>query len=106
MTTFRDVLALRQVRILKNALAVLAGVTRREDDPHAVRITFTSPDGEHSYGSLCLGLLPLIELVDAVRARSTDIVRFQTAAQPAAPVLRMVPTDPSLTTTDTELRTR
>lgn len=90
MSGFRDVLALRQVRILKNALAVLAGVTRREDDPHAVRITFTTPDGEHSYGSLCLGLLPLTELADAVRARSTDIVRFQPSAQPAATVLRLI----------------
>ncbi|MFJ9662848.1 hypothetical protein ACIRPR_33475 [Streptomyces griseoflavus] len=91
MTTFRDVLALRQARIFKNALAVLAGVTRREDDPHAVRITITSPDGEQSYGSLCLGLMPLIELCDAARARSTDIARFpQTGPQSAAPVLRLV----------------
>jgi hypothetical protein len=73
-----------RVRNLRNALAVLAGVTRHEDDPHTVRIRITTPDGEETYGSLCLSLLPLTELVDAVRARAADIARSQHPAQPAA----------------------
>lgn len=93
MSDFRQEMTASRVRNLRNALAVLAGVTRHEDDPHAVRIRVTTPDGEETYGSLCLGLLPLTELVDAARARAADIARFQPAVQPAVPevpALRLV----------------
>jgi hypothetical protein len=108
--TFRDVLIVRQVRALRRSLAALASVTRQDDDPHAVRIRISTPDGEEVFSSLCLGLIPLTELVDAVRARATDIGREQRPEQPAAPVapvLRMVhPTDSLPTATETELRNR
>lgn len=90
---FRQQMTAARVRNLRNALAVLAGVTRHDDDPHAVRIRITTPDGEESYGSLCLGLLPLTELVDAARARAADIARQQkptAATATAPPVLRVV----------------
>ncbi|MER7309949.1 hypothetical protein [Streptomyces griseoluteus] len=90
---FREQMTAGRVRNLRNALAVLAGVLRREDDPHAVRIHFTSPDGTESYGSLCLGLLPLTELVDAARARAADLARLRADSQPApseGPGLRLV----------------
>lgn len=93
MSNFRQTMAAGRVRNLRNALAVLAGVTRREDDPHAVRIHFTTPDGEETYGSLCLGLLPLTELVDAARARAADIARQPTTtapSEPAPPALHLV----------------
>lgn len=91
MSGFRQTMTARRVSTLKHALAVLASVTRHEDDPHAVRIRITTPDGEDTYGSLCLGLLPLTELVDAVRARAADIARQPGAEVPAPPAeLRLV----------------
>jgi len=90
VNVFRDVLIVRQVRALKRSLAALAAVTRQDDDPHAVRIRITTPDGEEPFGSLCLGLIPLTELVDATRARATDIARDQHSAPAAAKVLRLV----------------
>ncbi|WP_055693024.1 hypothetical protein [Streptomyces prasinopilosus] len=110
MTTFRDVLIRRQMRNLRQALASLHGVTRHDDDFPAVRITFTDPETGEALDSLSLRLLAFTELVDAARARSTDLVREQLRHQtaqsqpPAAPVLRMVPTD-SFPTTTTESRT-
>lgn len=90
---FREQMAAGRVRNLRNALAVLAGVTRHDDDPHAVRIRITTPDGQESYGSLCLGLLPLAELVDAARARAADIARQQKTEAPAQSALHLVHDD-------------
>lgn len=88
MSSFRDVLIGRQARGLRRALAVLAAVTRHDDDPHAVRITLTTADGQQPLGSLCLGVIALSELVDAARTRAADIAREQPA--PSAPVLRLL----------------
>lgn len=84
MRDFRGEMLARQISNLKRALASLAGVLRDRgaDDPHAVRIHFTNPDGTEIYGSLCLGLLPLADLVDAVRQRSTDVARTQDLSCP------------------------
>lgn len=96
MNDFRQTMLIRRVRNIKNALAVLAGVLRHDDDPHAVRITFSTADGEQSLGSLCLGLLALTELADAIRTRATDVARpsgSEPRIQPAPSELRLVPVD-------------
>jgi hypothetical protein len=87
---FRDLMTARRASALRRALAALAGVLRHEDDPHVVRITITTPDGDHRLGSMCIGLAALTELVDSVRQRTVDLSREPQIGLPA-PVLRMVP---------------
>ncbi|MGV9227594.1 hypothetical protein ACWDPF_33560 [Streptomyces albogriseolus] len=102
MGTLRDRLVRRQVRQLRQALASLYGATRHADDYRAVRITISDPETGEALDSMALQLLAFTELVDAVRARSTELLREQlpkptTAEQiaQAATVLRLVQPDPT-----------
>lgn len=113
MSDFRDLLVRRMVRNLRHALAALNGATRHDGDYPAVRITITDPDTGDVLDAMYLRLLTFTELVDAVRARTTELVRDELRAQtghdrntPAASVLRMVPTDPSPTTTEEKRKNR
>lgn len=105
---FRQVMTRRRVHALLGALSVLAGVTRHEQDPHVVRLTVTSAEDGRFLGAINLSLLPLTELGDAARARSTDISRAfggEVPTQPADPGLRLVqPTNPTDTPPPTALQ--
>jgi hypothetical protein len=112
MGAFRDRLVRRQVRQLRQAFASLYGATRHADDYPAVRITITDPETGEALDSMALRLLAFTELVDAVRARSNELLREQlpkpTPAEQmahAADYLRLVPATPTTHNTDnTETR--